>query len=168
MDRPLPYQVAVLCYLFDEQARVLLIHRRRPPNQDLYSPIGGKLQQPIGESPVACAVREIGEETGLRVDVRNLHLTGIISEAGYENQSHWLMFLYEVTTPVCLTPVTNAEGTLQWYSREQINELPIPSTDRQVIWPLFWRYRGHFFAAHICCQDDKLIWRIEQPASDVT
>ena len=65
MERPLPYQVAVLCYLFDEQARVLLIHRRKPPNQDLYSPIGGKLQQPSGESPTACAVREIGEDNVL-------------------------------------------------------------------------------------------------------
>ena len=37
----LPYRIAVLCYLYDEHGKQLLLHRIKPPNADRYSPIGG-------------------------------------------------------------------------------------------------------------------------------
>ena len=164
---PLPYKIAVLCYLFDERGRVLLLHRVKPPNRDLYSPIGGKLEQAIGESPTACAQREIKEEAGLDIDLADLHLTGIVSETAYLGQTHWLMFLYEVTRPVQIAPEAMQfdEGRLEWHEPDAINALPIPETDRGVIWPLFWQHRGGFFAAHIDCSTDPMRWRLEQPAS---
>lgn len=166
VTQPLPYKIAVLCYLFDESGRVLLLHRRQEPNLDLYSPLGGKLMQAQGESPTACAVREIEEEAGLSVGVSDLHLTGIISEAGYGDASHWLMFLYEITHPVTVSRTEFREGRLEWHEPAEVMGLPIPDTDRHVIWPLFWRYRGRFFTAHIDCHGDELTWRLEQPASD--
>lgn len=161
----LPYKIASLCYLFDEQGRILLLHRVKPPNQHLYSPIGGKLEQAIGESPTTCAQREIKEETGLEIPLDNLHLTGIVSETAYLGQTHWLMFLYEVTKPVTIPEdaMTFDEGTLEWHAPEAITDLPIPQTDRSVIWPMFWEHRGRFFAAHIDCQTDPMKWRVEQP-----
>ena len=158
----LPYKIAALCYLFDRQGRVLLIHRRREPNLDLYSPIGGKLEQAIGESPTDCAVREIAEETGLAVEPQSLHLTGIISEAGYLGQMHWLMFLYEWTSPVTLEPREIDEGRLEWHDPATLSDLPIPETDREVIWPLFWKHRGEFFMAHIDCTGEKMTWQVQQ------
>ncbi|WP_432798619.1 NUDIX hydrolase [Poriferisphaera sp. WC338] len=158
----LPYKIAVLCYLFDEDGQVLLLHRRRPPNQDLYSPVGGKLEQGIGESPTTCAVREIYEETGLTVTASDLHLTGIVSEAGFDDRMHWLMFLYEVTHPVKVTRTSFDEGTLEWHSREKIGKLPIPHTDRDVIWPQFWAHRGGFFMAHIDCHKGSTEFSLEQ------
>jgi len=166
MDQSLPYRIAVLCYLFDMEGRVLLLHRRKPPNRDLYSPIGGKLEQGIGESPTACAIREIQEEVGLNISPVDLHLTGIVSESGFDDAMHWLMFLYEVTHPVTVERTTFDEGTLEWHERAGIRDLSIPQTDRDVIWPLFWRYQGEFFAAHINCANGELTWRIEQPAAD--
>lgn len=162
---PLPYKIAVLCYLFDEHGRVLLLHRIKPPNRDLYSPIGGKLEQAIGESPTACAQREINEEAGLDVDAADLHLCGIVSETAYLGQTHWLMFLYELTKPVSIKPEAMHfdEGRLEWHEPDQIDKLPIPETDRGVIWPLFWKHRRDFFAAHIDCTTDPLQWRMEQP-----
>ena len=168
MPEHLPYKIAVLCYLFDAQGRVLLLHRVRPPNQHLYSPIGGKLEQSIGESPTACAVREIHEETGVVCSPGELHLTGMVSEAGHESHTHWMMYLYELQRPVDVKPGKIDEGELDWYTRDQIEALTIPETDRQVIWPLFWRYRNKFFAAHIDCTGEALRWRIEQPAADCT
>lgn len=167
-DPPLPYRIAVLVYLFDQHGRVLLLHRLRPPNRDLCSPIGGKLEQDIGESPTACAVREIAEETGLAVTADHLHLTGIVSERGYEHQCHWLMFLYELTRPVDLPETEIDEGRLAWHTVDSIDHLPIPETDRTVIWPLFWANRGGFFMAHIDCDGPAMTWRLEQglpPAS---
>ncbi len=166
MSEALPYRIAVLVYLFDERGRVLLLYRRKPPNKELYSPIGGKLEQSSGESPTACAVREVWEETGLTVEPTDLHLTGIVSEAGYEGAGHWLMFLYELTRPVRVERRTFAEGCLEWHDASEVGRLAIPMTDREVIWPLFWRYRGRFFTAHIECEGERLRWRLEQPAAD--
>lgn len=163
----LPYKIAVLCYLFDEQGRVLLLHRVKPPNRDLYSPIGGKLEKTIGESPTRCAQREIQEEAGLDVGLEDLHLTGIVSETAYLGETHWLMFLYEVTKPVLIAEEAMRfdEGQLEWHGADAIDALPIPQTDRSVIWPLFWKNRGGFFAAHIDCSSDPMRWRIEQPVA---
>ncbi len=160
----LPYKIAVLCYLFDESGRVLLLHRRKPPNRDLYSPVGGKLEQDVGESPTDCALREIQEETGLTLALDDLHLAGIISEAGYEDQTHWLIFLYEVLRPVAVPRGSFDEGTLEWFTRQQIDALPLPRTDREVIWPLFWRFRHAFFMAHLHCRGGELRWQLQQPA----
>jgi 8-oxo-dGTP diphosphatase len=168
MAAPLPYKIAVLCYLFDAQGRVLLLHRRRPPNEELYSPIGGKLEQADGESPTMCAAREIQEETGLTIRPTDLHLTGIISEAGFLGSMHWLMFLYEVTHPVAIERMTFDEGQLEWHTRADIAALPLPATDRHIIWPLFWKYRGAFFTAHIDCTQSPMRWRLEQPMAEAT
>ena len=164
----LPYCIAALCYLFNERGQVLLLHRRREPNQDLYSPVGGKLEMPLGESPTDCALREIREEVGLGIDPAELHLTGIVSEAGFADAMHWLMFLYEVNHPVAVERMHFDEGRLEWHDPAHITKLPIPQTDREVIWPLFWRYRGRFFMAHIDCRGGKLQWRLQQPVGDVT
>jgi 8-oxo-dGTP diphosphatase len=166
LSEPLPYKIAVLCYLFDERGRLLLLHRRKQPNIDLYSPIGGKLEMAEGESPTGCAIREIWEEAELRVEAGDLHLTGIVSEAAFNGEAHWLMYLYEVTRPVSVAERTFREGALEWHEKEGIERLPLPETDRQVIWPMFWRYRGKFFMAHIDCTGPRMVWRIEQPAGD--
>ncbi|MEM1353347.1 MAG: NUDIX domain-containing protein [Planctomycetota bacterium] len=162
----LPYKIAVLCYLFDEQGRVLLLHRVKPPNQHLYSPIGGKLEQAIGESPTQCAVREIHEEAGLEAAPADLHLTGIVSETAFQGQTHWLMFLYELTRSVQVRPEAMIfdEGRLEWHDPGALAGLPIPETDQKVIWPLFWEHRGGFFTVHIDCTGPELSWRIEQSA----
>ncbi len=166
MSQSLPYSIAALCYLFDAQGRILLLRRNRSPNRDLLSPVGGKLEQSIGESPSCCAIREIHEEVGLRINPNELHLTGIVSEAGFEDRMHWLMFLYEVLKPVQVEEQAIPEGILEWHEPADLNQLPLPETDRQVIWPLFWQYRRKFFSAHIDCRQGLIKHQIEQPADD--
>lgn len=144
----LPYKVATLLYGFSARDEVLLIERAQEPNRGFWSPCGGKLRTAEGESPYACACREAGEELGLTIRVGDLHLTGLVSEHGYEGTTHWLMFLFEIQPVLTATPPPMHEGRFAFFAREDMAALALPRTDREMIWPLFWQHRGGFFAAH--------------------
>lgn len=58
---------AVAAIAFDQDGRVLLVRRGRPPNQSAWSAPGGRIEP--GESVVQAVAREMAEETGLAVDV---------------------------------------------------------------------------------------------------
>jgi 8-oxo-dGTP diphosphatase len=159
----LPYKIATLLYCFDERDRVLLMERAQEPNRGLWSPCGGKLDTGSGESPHACACREAKEELGLAIEPRDLHLTGIVSEHGYEGQAHWLMFLFEVKPRLKELPAAHREGRFGFFSADELATLRLPKTDLDQIWPLFWKHRGGFFAAHCRCQaDGEYEWFIEE------
>ncbi|HNQ88530.1 MAG TPA: NUDIX domain-containing protein [Verrucomicrobiota bacterium] len=144
----LPYKIATLLYAFNPAEEVLLLERAQEPNRGLWSPCGGKLKTEIGESPYACACREAEEELGLRLRPEDLHLTGLVSEHGYQGQAHWLMFLFEIRPRLDRTPPPIREGRFQFFARGSIEALRLPATDREQLWPLFWTHRGGFFAAH--------------------
>ncbi len=157
-----PYKIAVLCDLRDADGRILLLHRKKHPNQDLYSPIGGKLDTDLGESPAQCARREIQEEAGLDIPIDRLRLEGMISERGYEGEANWLLFYYRVVGHVELEPFEMREGKLEWHHPGEIDQLPLPKTDREVFWPLIHDHEGGFFAVHIDCTGPELVWSLEQ------
>lgn len=165
----LPYRIACLCDLRDSQGRVLLLRRLKAPNQGLCSPIGGKLHVDEGESPAQCAQREIKEEAGLDIPMDRLHLIGLVSEREFEGKGHWLMFVYRVLGPVHVEPHDMREGRLEWFTPEQVDALPLPETDRRIIWPLMKRADPRtpgggpgFFAVHIDCGNGQLRWSVEQ------
>lgn len=163
----LPYKIAVLVYVYNDAGELLLLHRLKEPNKDLYSPIGGKLEQATGESPYACALREITEEIGVSLSLSDIRLLGLVSEKGYHNgwalsgASHWLMFCFEVTKRLNFPGRVMEEGRLEWVSLSAIDQLKIPATDRQVIWPLVQKHskilnptltdHEGFFSVHIDC-----------------
>lgn len=168
---PLPHQIATLLYAFNARDEVLLLCRQRAPNQGMWSPFGGKLDGGEGESPYACACREAREEIGLAAQPQDLHLTGLISEHGYEGQAHWLMFLFEIKPRLSTLPPVHAEGQFGFFSRENIESLSIPKTDRDFIWPQFWRHRGGFFAAYArVCGEASYEWTLEEsvPSTEAT
>jgi 8-oxo-dGTP diphosphatase len=160
----LPYRIACLCDLRDKDGRILLLRRNRAPNLGLCSPIVGKLDMASGESPAQCARREIREEAGIDIPIERLHLIGLVSECAFEGRGHWLMFVYRVLGPVEVPPQTINEGELNWYTWDEVQNLPLPETDRQIIWPLVRRHespapqgagdgeRPGFFAVHIDCR----------------
>ena len=168
---PIPYKIAVLVYVYNSAGELLLLHRLKAPNQNLYSPIGGKLEQALGESPHACALREIHEEIGIPLTLSDIRLLGIVSERAYNgggqhpsHGAHWLMFCFEVARPLDFPSRTIDEGRLEWVALSSIPTLTIPQTDREVIWPMVRRHSrvlnpqrplaDDIFAVHIDCTDE--------------
>ncbi len=159
----MPYQISTLLYCFNERDEVLLLERAQEPNLGLWSPCGGKLNTQSGESPYACACREADEELGVALKPADLHLAGLVSEHGYQGQSHWLMFLFEVKPKLSSLPPPHREGRFEFFRREQLPALHLPETDRERLWPWFWQYRHGFFAGHCRYQPDgRYEWHLEE------
>jgi len=163
----LPYKIATLLYCFNSRDEVLLLERAQEPNLGLWSPCGGKLHTGEGESPYACACREAQEELGMTLTPSDLHLTGLVSEHGYQGQSHWLMFLFEVKARLTALPEAHREGRFEFFAREDLAGLKLPQTDSERIWPWFWEHRGGFFAAHCHCREDGTNeWLLEESLAE--
>lgn len=148
----LPFKISVLVFLQDTDGRLLLIRRTKAPNKDCWSPVGGKLEMAIGESPFECAVREVFEETGLHIDTPDLHLFGMVSEKSFEGNGHWLMFLFDCKKPLPALPPAIDEGNFAFFAREAIAALKIPPSDHHLIWPYYDSHREGFVALRADCQ----------------
>lgn len=137
MSETLPFKISALVFVTNEAGEHLLIKRNKPPNLGCWSSIGGKLNMSLGESPYECARRETAEEIGLEVDDAGLHCFGYISEKSYEGTGHWLMFLFKCKQTLAELPPEIGEGRFDFFSRAAIDELPIPETDRTLLWPYY-------------------------------
>lgn len=159
----LTHKIAVLVFIENEQGEQLLLLRSKSPNRGCWTPIGGKLETSLGESPFECAARETREETGHEITPDDLHLFGMIAEKAYEGESHWLLFLFRCTRPIGALPPPMDEGEFEFFSREAIDELPLPATDRTALWPIYDEHRDGFVAMRAdCAPDAPLNIQIEQ------
>lgn len=117
----------------------------------------------IGESPAACARREVLEETGLELPMERFTLLGMISEVAFNGEAHWLMFFYRVEGAVELAETEFDEGRLEWHADEDIDALPLPESDSKVIWPMVRKHEPNgFFTVHIDCTTPEMTWAVQQ------
>lgn len=151
MNTTLPFKISALVFVQNERGDQLLIQRRKAPNLGCWSPIGGKLNMSTGESPYECARRETEEEIGLVVGDEDLHCFGYISEKSYEGAGHWLMFLFHCRKRLSRLPETIDEGHFKFFSRAEIDSLPIPETDRTLLWPYYDRDKEGFVGLRANC-----------------
>ena len=141
------YNISTLIFVRDPEERLLLIKRNKSPNKGKWSPIGGKLKMDLGESPFECAIRETREESGLDINEAQLHLFGYVAEKNYEGVGHWLMFLFACKKEIHVLPKLNREGKFGLFKREDLKLLPVPLSDKDLIWPLYDKYRDFGFSA---------------------
>lgn len=159
----LAYKIAVLVFIENTAGQHLLLLRSKAPNIGTWSPIGGKLEQAIGESPFECAVRETREETGHEIAAEDLRLFAMIAEKAYEGSAHWLLFLFRCRRPIMALPPAIDEGRFGFFTRADIDGLALPETDRQALWQIYDRHRDGFVALRADCQPGRpLAISIEQ------
>ena len=147
----IPYKIAVLVFLENPAGEQLLLLRAKAPNLGSWSPIGGKLEMALGESPFECAARETFEETGFKITTKDLHLFAMIAEKAHEGQSHWLLFLFRCQRPIERLPASIDEGQFGFFSRQALEQLPLPETDRTALWPIFDQYKNDFVSMRANC-----------------
>lgn len=162
MTATLPFKISALVFVQNAADEHLLIERRKAPNLGCWSPIGGKLDMHLGESPYECARREVEEEIGLQLGDEDLHCFGYISEKSYEGSGHWLMFLFKSLRRIEELPEEIDEGRFRFFSRQAIDELAIPETDRTLLWPYFDRFAEGFVGLRANCDPKGQLTLVEE------
>ena len=162
MKPVLPYKISVLVFIENAAGEQLLMLRAKQPNLGVWTPIGGKLEMTTGESPFECAVRETAEETGLVVTQAELHLFAMIAEKAYQGDTHWLMFLFRCKKPIGALPPDIKEGSFGFFSRKEIQTMPIPETDKAALWPIFDQYHDRFVSLRADCTVSPIKITVEQ------
>lgn len=146
----MPFKISVLVFVRNTDGKLLLLRRAKSPNMGLLSPIGGKLEMQTGESPFEAAVRETREEIGLETTPADHHLFAMISERGYENNCHWLMFLFDCKKRIPTLPPDMREGKFGFYDFSDIKSgkiKNIPDTDRLILWDIWSKNAEGGFSA---------------------
>lgn len=115
-------RAATLCILRNNH-RFLLLKRFKEPNKDNFTPVGGKLD-PF-ENPVASAIRETFEETGIKVET--MRYCGILTETS-PTKYNWINYVYIAEIDFIEPPSCN-EGVLMWISFDELLTIPTPKTD---------------------------------------
>ncbi|MGE6375922.1 NUDIX hydrolase [Peribacillus muralis] len=90
---------------------ILLLNREKAPIMGVWNGVGGKIE--IGETPDEGAMREVFEETGIRVGCS--HSSGTVTwETGAEQDGIYV-YLYEAEDDLIYeTPMKTREGILDW------------------------------------------------------
>jgi 8-oxo-dGTP diphosphatase len=147
------FKISCLLFIRNSKNQFLLLKRNKSPNKGTWSPPGGKLDMSVGESPFECAKREALEETGLVLADSDLSLFGYVSEKGYENACHWLMFLFDCKKIISETPKAFEEGYFGFFDRADIENLKIPDSDHRLVWPFFDSRTQGFWGVRADCTD---------------
>ncbi len=144
-------QLATLCYL-RQNGRTLMLHRIKKKNdmhRGKWNGLGGKFES--GETPEACALREIREESGLIAD--HMQMKGFITFPNFDGQRDWYVFLF-VVNAFHGEMIDSPEGRLAWIEDEELLNLPLWEGDR-VFLP--WLDQDRFFSARFIYRHGRLI-----------
>lgn len=144
-------KLATLCYL-KRANKTLMIHRVKKENDmhhGKWNGLGGKLEP--GETPEACAKREIHEESGLVA--ANPRLRGILTFPKFAKDEDWYAFVF-VVTQFAGELIDSPEGVVRWIDDDQLLDLNLWEGDR-IFLP--WLERPGFFSAKFVYQEGRLV-----------
>jgi 8-oxo-dGTP diphosphatase len=133
-------KLATLVYV-KREGQTLMIHRvkkERDIHEGKWNGLGGKLEP--GESPEACAIREVREESGL--EIRALRYGGLLVFTGFKGED-WYVWVY-TADEFDGELIDSSEGRLQWIPDDQIRALPLWPSDLLF---LDWLDAGKIFSA---------------------
>lgn len=120
-------KLATLCYIRDGE-NTLMLHRNKKQNdmhEGKWNGLGGKVE--AGETPEACAVREVMEESGLKVS--DPILKGFITFPQFDGENDWYVFVYRFDQ-FSGEMIESPEGHLQWISPPEMKKIPLWDGDR--------------------------------------
>ncbi len=126
-DRRILISLLTLCFISDG-SRVLLIHRRKPPNAGRWDGVGGKVEP--HEDPFAGCVREVREETGLTIETPRLRALWVVTARS--TGQIWILYTFTAAAPQG-DLIASDEGDVEWVGLDRLDELPVMPDTRLVL-----------------------------------
>ena len=113
-------KLATLCYVMDDD-KTLMLYRNKKENdyhEGKWNGLGGKLEQ--GETPEECAIREVYEESGLKVS--DPKMKGLITFPMFDGVDDWYVWVF-VFKKFEGKQIDSPEGTLEWIQNNKLTKL---------------------------------------------
>jgi len=139
--------IATLCFVRNK-GKTLMLHRTKKENDSSagkYIGLGGKID--AGETPEECVIREVYEESGLKI--QNPVLKGVLTFS----KSQWYVFVFEAHKFSGTLIEDSKEGDLHWIDDSELHKLNLWTGDRFM---LNWLNKG-FFSGKFEYAQDKLL-----------
>ena len=111
--------LSTLCYI-EKDNKYLMLHRTKKKNdinKDKWLGIGGKFEE--GESPEECIVREVMEETGLKLNSYQLRTIVTYVSTNWETEYMYVFTSNDFTGKL----IECNEGDLQWIDKKEVTKL---------------------------------------------
>ncbi len=144
-------KLATLVYL-RKDGKTLMVYRNKKRNdihQGKWNGLGGKFE--AGETPEECAIREVYEESGLKIN--QIQLKGFLTFPNFANHEDWYAFVF-LAYDFEGNLIDSPEGDLAWIPNDEIPSLSLWEGDR-IFLP--WLDQNGFFSAQFTYQEGKLI-----------
>lgn len=140
-----------LCYVEQDGKYLMLLRNKKKQDENAgkWIGVGGKFEE--GESPQDCLLREVQEETGLRLT--QYRFRGIVTFVSdqYETEYMHLFTAYGFEGEI----IPCDEGELRWVEKDEVLSLPLWEGDREFLRLL--REDAPFFSLKLVYQGDKLV-----------
>ena len=140
-----------LCYVEQEGKYLMLLRNKKKQDENAgkWIGVGGKFEE--GESPQDCLLREVQEETGLRLT--QYRFRGIVTFVSDRYETEYMHLFtahgFEGELTAC------DEGELKWVDKDKVLSLPLWEGDREFLRLL--REDAPFFYLKLVYQGDKLV-----------
>ena len=144
-------EVTTLCYI-EKDNKYLMLNRTKKKNdinEGKWIGVGGHIEE--GESPYDCIIREVYEETGLKISGVKLrgHLT-------FVQNNNFTEFIWLFTAKEYKGELKECdEGVLKWINKDEVYNLNLWEGDR-----VFLKYldeKQEFFSLKLEYMGDKLV-----------
>ena len=142
-------KLATLCYV-QRDNKTLMLYRNKKENdyhEGKWNGLGGKFE--AGETPEECAIREVYEESGLRV--KDPVMKGFITFPLFDGVDDWYVFVF-VFKSFEGELIDSPEGRLEWIQDDKLTELNLWEGDSVFI-P--WLFEDKYFSAKFNYENGK-------------
>ena len=144
-------KLGTLCYI-EKNNKILMLHRTKKENdvhKNKWIGLGGKVEN--GESPEECIIREVYEESGLKIN--KPVLKGVMTFPKFSKDEDWYVFLYKAydfsgNLIECL------EGDLVWIDKSKLMDLNLWEGDKLF---MQWMEQYNTFSAKLIYEDGNLM-----------
>lgn len=149
MDRPVV--LATLCYV-KRKDHTLMLHRIANVDdihEGKWNGLGGKFEP--GETPEECVIREVQEESGLRLNKPLMR--GILTFPQFDGDRDWYVFVFTCRDFEGQAWTNSPEGRLEWVPDDLLLDLNLWEGDEVF---LRWLEHPRFFSGKFVYADEEL------------